>query len=168
MNARKLRHAFMQMSPVYCSDKSCPVNNGYVLSVMHTLNGSGKVRCDAELRNLDHPREVVKTNCRHVHFKGDPKEVKDMHIPHEGKPVSEHAEAIRQAFMKGEPVVISIPGIKPTEYRNITALIYTRNRKGSIICSCICIDSNRADSTTQARIRYVYTKSEFQSIEKGR
>ena len=170
MNARQLKYAFLHKVAVFTDDKEHPVRNGVVQSVMYTLSDSGKKRCDADIRDLEMPNEVNKTHCRHVHFKVKPTDTPRGAAVNADKPPSAHAENIRRAFMEGQPVMIVIPGMEPTECAYIRAFLYTRNRSGKIICSCICVDRNREDSTMQARIGYVFTKSEFaeKGIEKER
>ena len=162
MNARHLKHAFLHKLPVRTDDKERPVRSGIVQSIMYTLSDNGKKRCDADIRDLETPNEVNKTNCRHVHFLVKPTDTPRSVAVAAEKPPSEHAENIRQAFMDGQPVIIALPGAEPTEYAYIRAFIYTRNRSGKIICSCICVDKNREDSTTQARIGYVFTRAEHE------
>ena len=64
MNARKLKQAFIQMLPVFTTDKDNPIKNGYIKTVIFTLGSSGKVRCDAEVQDLDSAKNFSKTPCR--------------------------------------------------------------------------------------------------------
>ena len=157
MNARKLKAAFVNMLPVICVDKHKPINNGYVKSVIYKLSDSGKVHCDGEIQDLNNPHHVVRANCRHIHFKSADKQIK--YAPEASG--NAHAESIRAAFFNTLPVIAVVPGMDVIECSYIIALVYTRGRRGNIICSCILQDANCPHSTLQARIGYIYLKSEY-------
>lgn len=168
MNARKVKQAFLKMLPVTAVDRNNPISSGYIRTVIFSLSDSGKVRCDAEVQNLNNPRDFVKVPCRHVHFKADYSESAADAVPTDGK--NEHAGLIRQAFMNGMPVVADVPGVTPVRCSYIISIVYTRGRRGNIICSAVCKDATCEDSTLQARIKYVFTEQEYaeKSIEKER
>lgn len=168
MNAKKIKQAFVRVLPVLAVDKTNPIDNGFVKTVIFSISRSGKVRCDAEIQSLNDPRNFVKVSCRHVHFKADYNESAADALPKDGH--NEHAELIKQAFTSGQPVVADVPGITPVKCSYIISIVYTRGRRGNIICSAVCKDATCEDSTLQARIKYVYTEQEYaeKSAEKER
>lgn len=165
MNARKLKQAFIQMLPVFTTDKDNPIKNGYIKTVIFTLGSSGKVRCDAEVQDLDSAKNFSKTPCRRIHFKFDDVKIKDA-----AASTNEHAESVKKAFVNVEPVIADVPGVTSVRCSYIISIVYTRGRRGNIICSAVCKDATCEDSTLQARIKYVFTEQEYaeKSIEKER
>ena len=161
MNARKLKAAFIHLSPVKCDDKKNPIDNGYVKSVIYSLTDSGKVKCDGDVFDLNNPKNHTQVACRHISFKG-----KEPPIDKPSGASNEHAESIKEAFMKVLPVVAVVPGMNVVECSYITAFVYTRGRKGNIICTCILQDATCPHSTLQVRIKYIRLKLEYEK-EKG-
>lgn len=163
MNARKLKQAFIQMLPVFTTDKDNPIKNGYIKTVIFTLGSSGKVRCDAEVQDLDSAKNFSKTPCRRIHFKSDDVKIKDA-----AASTNEHAESVKKAFVNVEPVIADVPGMNVVKCSHIIAIVYTRGQRGNIICSAILQDANCPSSTLQVRIKYIFTPSEYENIEKER
>lgn len=161
MNARKLKQAFIQMLPVFTTDKDNPIKNGYIKTVIFTLGSSGKVRCDAEVQDLDSAKNFSKTPCRRIHFKSDDVKIKDA-----AASTNEHAESVKKAFVNVEPVIADVPGMNVVKCSHIIAIVYTRGQRGNIICSAILQDANCPSSTLQVRIKYIFTPSEYENIEK--
>lgn len=161
MNARKLKAAFIHMSPVSCDDKDNPIGKGYVKSVIYSLTQSGKVKCEGDVYDLNDPHNHTQAPCRHIAFTG-----KEPPIEKPSGAPNEHAESIKEAFLKVLPVVAVVPGMNVVECSYITAFVYTRGRKGNIICTCILQDAGCPHSTLQVRIKYIRLKSEY-DMEKG-
>ena len=156
MNARKLKAAFIHLSPVKCDDKKNPIDNGYVKSVIYSLTDSGKVKCDGDVFDLNNPKNHTQVACRHISFKG-----KEPPIDKPSGASNEHAESIKEAFMKVLPVVAVNPGMDVVECSYITAFVYTRGRKGNIICTCKLQEATCPRSTMQVRIKYIRLKSDY-------
>ena len=155
MNAKKIKTAFVKMLPVLAVDRLNPIDNGIIKTVFFSLGGSGKVRCDVEVQSLNNPRDFVRVPCRHVHFKAEKEGTFVESIS------AEHSELIKQAFTSGAPVVVDVPGVNPVRCSYIKSMLYTRGRRGNLICSAVCADSKAVSSTIQARIGYVFTETEY-------
>lgn len=149
MNARQVKAAFVHRTTVRCDDKKCSMRMGFVKSVIYTLSDSGKVQCAGVVQPWEPNKSAVTVKCRHIHFIGkEPQAIKT------AAKLSEHAEAIRQAFINTMPVIATVPNVGVVE-GHIKEIVYWRTFKGNIQCSAGILDVQCPKCTVQVRLNYI-------------
>ena len=68
------------------------------------------------------------------------------------------ATEIKKAFKEGSPVWYHAPNEKTIECSGIIEVIYSKSKKGNIICSCLLQDAKCPNSYMRVRGRYVKTE----------
>lgn len=68
------------------------------------------------------------------------------------------ATEIKKAFKEGSPVWYHPPNEKPIECSGIIEVIYSKGKKGNMICSCLLQDAKCSHSVMRVRGRYVKAK----------